>query len=381
MMVQQTTLSRNRSKGRERGTRSSIPRLLLCIVSVLILKSFLFWNDPVVPTNNNTKEGKTTTAGVKSVQRPRNSIKKRTKQEAPTPVFNKVVWMYWAQGMEHLESLANTDSKYATDLKCVQAWKLLNPAWDVRVLNKTEALKLAPKFAVFASGKRAEQERFSLVKQSNILRLELLSRYSGVWSDTSNCPFQPLDDFLPKIVDGEGFYAPYLNQEAADLTGADLHQFKDCHEYKHKGYNAGSSRSIANFFIASARPHHLFVDAWLDKLFAHMKRILNRKSCGGGNACLYPYFLAQCAFTQVRMTNETVAQAWETYKATRDPQSLWAGQNRHSSGVCTCGPLNPDNGRPAHFYKRRCYFVKKQSMELADYVLSERYLKNLSPPS
>jgi len=88
------------------------------------------------------------------------------------------------------------ESKYSADYHCVQAWLKLNPNWDIRILDKAEAMKLAPKYAILANDTTG---RINKVKASNVLLLELLTLYGSVWSDTSNCPFRPLDNFVPSM--------------------------------------------------------------------------------------------------------------------------------------------------------------------------------------
>ena len=94
---------------------------------------------------------------------------------------SKILWMFWEQGMDNLESQAShANNKYKNDFACVQAWKILNPTWDIRVLNKTEAMQLSPRYAVLA---RDTTGRHTSVKRSNILRLELLSLYAAYRAD------------------------------------------------------------------------------------------------------------------------------------------------------------------------------------------------------
>lgn len=291
----------------------------------------------------------------------------RSSRNAKESGKSKILWMFWEQGLDHLESLAKGGrrSKNKADYHCVQAWQALNPTWDVRVLNESEAIRLAPKYALLANDKSG---RHNTVKRSNVLRLELLSRYGGVWSDTSNCPFRPLDSFLPQLLGTQGFYAPYLGgpNMAGGLSGPDLLQFEDCHKFHLFGdWMSARARSFATWFMAVDQPHHLFIDAFLEALFERMVEVLRLKSCAWNNRqCFYPYHIAHCTFTQVRMRNKTIDEAWTRYRETRPSKR----------GVCfgkatgSHGPINVDTAR------HRCYFVKKQVGELAVFVSSEDYL-------
>jgi hypothetical protein len=111
---------------------------------------------------------------------------------ADTP-FVKNLWLYWEQGIDHLASLAaKKGSKYKADFACVQALKQFNPTWNIRILAKKETMKLAPAYASLAGQTRPPGQKHWKLKEvhmSDLLRLELLTLYGGVWADTSICPF------------------------------------------------------------------------------------------------------------------------------------------------------------------------------------------------
>ena len=277
---------------------------------------------------------------------------------------SKILWMFWEQGMDNLESQASrANNKYKNDFACVQAWKILNPTWDVRVLNQAKAMELAPRYAVLASDTTG---RHTNVKRSNILRLELLSMYGGVWADTSICPFRPLDDFMPLLLQNGGFFARYLGgpDKAGDKSGPELQQYAECHKFHLFGdWFSSKARSAATWFLAVDKPHNMFIDAWLDALFEHMVDVLRLESCWSSE-CFYPYFIAHCTFTQVRMNNKTIDDAWSTYRTTK----------ASGKGVCFGKATKFHGEYEVDEAKRECYLVKKQSGRLADYVGSGMYL-------
>ena len=288
-------------------------------------------------------------------------------QSKSNGLSTKNLWMFWEQGIEHLESQAYiADSKNKADIECVRAWKILNPTWDIRVLNKTEAMQLSPRYAVLA---RDTTGRHTSVKRSNILRLELLSLYGGVWADTSICPFQPLDTFVPDLLQSNGFFAPYFGGPfmAGDLSGPALRQFEDCHKFHLFGnWMSSNARSSATWFLAVDKPHNMFIDAWLDILFEHMAHVLRLKSCWN-RECYYPYYITHCSFTQARMKNKTLDDAWSKYRITRqsgDPICFGKATRSH-------GAVSVEAAR------RNCSIVKKQSGDLAEFVRSGKYLNEI----
>ena len=129
------------------------------------------------------------------------------------------IWTFWSQGeadlatkLEH-ESVADAaenglfdgvEHKYRFAERCVRAWRLLNPLWRVVLLDEAEAVRLSPAYAALkAAGSGAVQ------LWSDVLRLDLLSRYGGVWVDVQLCPVHPLDAWLPIATGPTGFFSPW----------------------------------------------------------------------------------------------------------------------------------------------------------------------------
>ena len=93
------------------------------------------------------------------------------------PPFPKILWMFWEQGLEHLESIARDPrSKYTVDVQCVKAMMKLNSNWDVRFLSENDGKELAPLFSSLLENKTLYPLLQPRLK-SDFLRLELLSRF------------------------------------------------------------------------------------------------------------------------------------------------------------------------------------------------------------
>ena len=254
---------------------------------------------------------------------PTNAIDSTTSTTIPPPDDVKILWMYWEQGLEHLASLAeDPESKYTADYNCVQAWLKLNPNWDIRVLDKAEAMKLAPKYAILANDTTG---RINKVKASNVLRLELLTLYGGVWSDTSNCPFRPLDNFVPPMLQATKFFTPYLGgwSGVGGLSSDDLEQFRDCHTW---AKNSSIARSNDNWFLAASQPHHVIMEKWLNALYERMVEIMTAPT-----KVDFPYYVAQCTFTRTRMMDPEVEAAWKEFQ--KSPH-FWESFEVGDSGMC-----------------------------------------------
>lgn len=272
----------------------------------------------------------------------------------------KILWMYWAQGFEHLKSLSNDrNSKYATDFQCVKAMMKLNPSWDVRLLDKDKAIELAPTYSALLQNGSMPGPRI----KGDVLRLELLSLYGGVYADTSICPFVGLDGFIGKWVGGgkeDGFWASPIDHLGRIHGDALPQNVSTCHTVSDKGEQF---RTASNWFMISSAPHNPLVDEWLEIYKHHILTSPDPTK---------PYYLCQCSLTQARMKNATVDEIWSSTMA-RIKTMRFGGkyQNRRSCWGASSPHLSQ--------YKKDCAFVKRpqNSAALMEYILSLHYIKDI----
>jgi Capsular polysaccharide synthesis protein len=104
----------------------------------------------------------------------------------------KTIWFVWFQGLERAPEVVR---------RCHQTWLVRNPGWEVVTLDETSLPQVAS--LDYSRGKLAGQ---SPNHRANVLRLELLARYGGVWADATCFCVQPLDDWLPANM-RSGFFA------------------------------------------------------------------------------------------------------------------------------------------------------------------------------
>jgi hypothetical protein len=140
----------------------------------------------------------------------------------------RIIWQYWGQGPEHLQSLSKRTGeaweKYSMGSRCAEYWKRLNPTYEHRLLNESTAVALSPAFA----GLEGRSLDFAL--KSDVLRLDLLSRYGGVWADVTTCPVQPLESYASEKASKVGFFGlmwePFFKlQKSANHTPGALDGF------------------------------------------------------------------------------------------------------------------------------------------------------------
>jgi hypothetical protein len=145
----------------------------------------------------------------------------------PAP-YPKIIWIYWDRGWQQAPALCRL---------CRDTWKTLNPGYRVVELDDTILGEhLVP----------LEWERNPVITIggfTNILRMRLLTRYGGIWTDATVYPQRPLDQWLPSLMQS-GFFA-----------------------FSHPG----PDRMISTWFMAAATPCPL-VQTWRDILEIYWRR-------------------------------------------------------------------------------------------------------------
>ncbi|CAE8650065.1 unnamed protein product, partial [Polarella glacialis] len=152
-------------------------------------------------------------------------------QDAP-----RVIWMYWAQGASRLTGFRRL---------CVHSWRVQNPGWQVVVLDKHSVRQ----YVGHEEGELPERyEDLESAQQSDALRLALLARYGGVYTDVATLCLRPLEDWIwPAVSQGsldQGLGAFYLACFGLPAPGLGR-------EY------------VENWFLAARRAHPLVL-AWRD---------------------------------------------------------------------------------------------------------------------
>lgn len=97
--------------------------------------------------------------------------------------------MFWAQGWDQAPWLVQ---------RCVQSWRLHNPNWQLVLLDASSIERYS------TAAWRGLQ--LGLAHQSDLLRLQLLSRYGGVWADATTLCRRPLDGWIDQACQS-GFFA------------------------------------------------------------------------------------------------------------------------------------------------------------------------------
>tara|TARA_R110002051_G_scaffold11260_1_gene41206 strand:- start:773 stop:2194 length:1422 start_codon:yes stop_codon:yes gene_type:complete len=97
-------------------------------------------------------------------------------------LVSKRIWIYWAQGWDEAPEICKL---------CKDSWIKLNPTWEVVSLDRDSLRQFIPDDTYSKILKFATH-----TTQSDVIRLYLVSRYGGLWTDATNICNHPLDDWL-----------------------------------------------------------------------------------------------------------------------------------------------------------------------------------------
>jgi mannosyltransferase OCH1-like enzyme len=116
----------------------------------------------------------------------------------------------------------------------IRRWRELNPTHDIKVLDGRD-------LDAELSGTRACVDHLNVQARADIMRLKLLAEHGGVWADATLIPVRPLDEWLPGVFHGTGFFS-----------------FRQC----------GFDRVLGNWFIAAEAGNPLVVE-WYEAVLAY----------------------------------------------------------------------------------------------------------------
>jgi len=152
---------------------------------------------------------------------------------------------------------------------------------------------------------------------ADVLRIDLLSRYGGVWADVTTCPVQPIDSYIGDKTKDVGFFAMmwenfYARQTSGNHTLGALGFFdKDAPCVKRDRADTQGYHTIDNWFLMAPQPHNQIIDTWLE----HMVKVVDDLPDGAKPCrpkakvypeCDYVYHLPMCVIGQLYAENATM---------------------------------------------------------------------------
>ena len=136
----------------------------------------------------------------------------------------KRIFLYWAQGWNQAPELV---------LRVRDTWAFHNPHWEVVTLDDANLSQWIDVPTI-----TSRPENLTVQAASDVIRMNLLHRYGGVWADATMLCARPLDEWVDAALAPEGFWM----------------------------YHGGpGGRYAALFFLVSA-PESLIVSRWKDAI-------------------------------------------------------------------------------------------------------------------
>jgi len=133
-----------------------------------------------------------------------------------TSYIPRTIWTLWFQGLDRAPYIVRT---------CIESWKRHHPDWEIHVLDD----RTLKRYVDVAPILERNSNTITPQKRANIVRMNLLSQYGGVWADATLFCMKPLDHWLDDTAT-EGFFA---------------------------FHKPGRDRILANWFMAASRGNHL----------------------------------------------------------------------------------------------------------------------------
>lgn len=194
----------------------------------------------------------------------------------------KVIWLLWLQGWSAAPDLIKS---------CAASWQLNNPDWTINFLSleKIRQLDLGPDLSPFLDRTMPPEAL------SDLIRLELLAHYGGVWADSTVYCLRPLDEWL-SLATCSGFFA-----------------FS----------RPGPHRMLSTWFLAADTQTHI-IRCWREQAYAYWKSRTERDD----------YFWVHRLFEETYNSDRTFRDLWD-----KTPKLSADGPHSFQPPECLLGPV------------------------------------------
>lgn len=170
----------------------------------------------------------------------------------------KHIFIYWYQGFKNSPYLVK---------KCLESWKFYNPTWEITEMDKNNLYEFLPDLDKF------ENYNISHAAYSDIIRINLLNRFGGLWVDATTFCNKSLDEWLDNYL-VNGFF---------------------CFS------NPGPDRLISSWFIYSSEDNYI-IQKWLNKV---------NEFWIDKNRSTYEYFWVHYLFNGLYEGDEKFKSIWD----------------------------------------------------------------------
>ena len=215
----------------------------------------------------------------------------------------KTIWMMWLQGLDNAPYIVQ---------KCYASWQKLNPDWNIVFLDESNYRDYVDIQKTLDTDNKIEVQA-----KANLIRIQLLAKYGGVWIDATCFCLAPLDDWLQEHASA-GFFAFESHSKGRLMENWFMASSADC-------YLTEKLNDEANAYWLSnkgLRRHRNSPASRFIKLFSLNSRLTRYTFSYPIRKILkaYPYHWFMYLFTELVRNDEQFRRVWnETGKISAVP--------------------------------------------------------------
>lgn len=211
----------------------------------------------------------------------------------------RTIWILWYQGVSEAPFIVR---------KCIDSWTRYNPTWEVVVLDSNNLQS-------YIKEELSDEilDNLSLAHQSDLVRLQLLSKYGGVWADATTFCIKSLDEWIDRYAESGlfVFHKPGKDRIMSNWFIASKKDSPACA----KLYNNLRLYWVANNF---SKPNRIqsrtikILSKFLNQSDRTTKHWLNPIVTRGFR--IYPYFVFHYMFERLVSRDEECKDIWRNTK-------------------------------------------------------------------
>lgn len=212
----------------------------------------------------------------------------------------KKIWFLWYQGLSEAPLVVK---------KCYESWQQYNPDWEVIFLDENNLTDY-----ITPALPKEKLCQLSKTLQSDLIRVELLSKYGGVWADATSLCRVPLDGWLEEYTQAGLFafiyktrshgwiFSWFLATEQSNPIIVKMQLtfvafFRD-NEFYHNGRIAKKRIAFLKLFLNRKYKTTKFWSSWI------VRKIFK----------VYPYFIFHFIFANVINSDKELLKLYKTMK-------------------------------------------------------------------
>ncbi len=209
--------------------------------------------------------------------------------------FPKIIWVMWWQGYETSPAIVK---------RCIRSWVKKNPDWELVFLDKDSVKEyLTLDYIV-----NFKENVMHLQHLADVIRINLLAKYGGVWVDATCFCCKPLNEWLDRYIKS-GFFAfsnPGRDRLIANwFLAADRESYIACqladsvNKYWSINVLTPANKIVAKKLIELISYDYRITSIWFSWVFfKHLK--------------VYPYFCFHYKFNQAYCKNKVFRRNWDS---------------------------------------------------------------------